>query len=170
LHLARASGEDHASTGVPPQSVSTRPIGYPRYSYMSRPNSQHTAEKYFQAPPFTLSMGTVLQHGWRVRTRIYLYLILYEALEDARAQVCYNSIMQAIILPQSMLYHQFCCTEYALCIPSILLHNKPVPLTPNIAPMCCLEAHGCNTLHSNYAKVLLTHCNDIYNICRPHIQ
>ncbi len=30
LHLARASGEDHASTLVPPQSVSTSPIGYLR--------------------------------------------------------------------------------------------------------------------------------------------
>ena len=28
LHFARASGDDHASTGVPPQSVSTRPKNY----------------------------------------------------------------------------------------------------------------------------------------------
>jgi len=121
LHLARASGEDHASTGVPPQSVSTRPIGYSRYSYMSRPNSQHTAEKYFQAPPFTLSMGTILQHGWRVRTRIYLYLILYEALEDARAQVCYNSINAS----------HYSSPEYAL--PSILLHRVCFMYTINPA-------------------------------------
>ena len=136
LHLARASGEDHASTGVPPQSVSTRPIGYPRYSYMSRPNSQHTAEKYFQAPPFTLSMSTILQHGWSVRTRIYLYSIFYEALEDERAQVCYRSIMPAIIPPQSTPCHQSCCT-----INQFRLHLG------NIAPMCWLKAHGCNTLH-----------------------
>jgi len=142
LHLARASGEDHASTGVPPQSVSTRPIGYSRYSYMSWPNSQHTAEKYFQAPPFTLSMGTILQHGWRVRTRIYLYLILYEALEDARAQVCYNSINAS----------HYSSPEYAL--PSILrmLYNNQLKYrlhlgNINIAPMRCLEAPGCNTLH-----------------------
>ena len=136
LYLARASGEDHASTGVPPpQSVSTRPIGYP---YISRPNSEHTAEKCFQAPPFTLSMCTILKHGWSVRTRIYPYLILYEALEDERAQVRYNSIMHAIIPSQSMSYHQFCSTINQL---KYNLHLG------NIAPMCCLEAHGCNTLH-----------------------
>jgi len=149
LHLARASGEDHASTGVPPHSVSTRPIGYP---YISRPNSQHTAEKYFQAAPFTLSTSTILQHGWSVRTRICLYLILYEALEDERAQVCYNSIMHAIIPPQGMLYHQSC---------SAINQLKYHLYLGNIASTCCLKAHGCSTLHLTLqkkkpVKVLLT--------------
>ena len=45
LHLARASGEDHASTLVPPQSVSMRPIGYWSWSYRFLPKNQHVAEK-----------------------------------------------------------------------------------------------------------------------------
>ena len=109
-----------------------------RIPYMSWPNSQHIAEKYFQAPPFTLSTCTILKRGWSVRTRIYTYLILYEALEDERAQVCYNSITHAIIPPKSMLYHQSRST-----INQLKYHLQ----LGNIAPMCCLEAHGCNTLH-----------------------
>jgi len=56
-----------------------------------------------------------------VRTRIYLYLILYEALEDERAQVCYRSIMPAIIPPQSTPCHQSCCAinQYRLHLGNI---------------------------------------------------
>lgn len=48
LHIASASGEDHASTGVPPQLDETKPTGvfWDAYtaSYMSRAKNQHTAE------------------------------------------------------------------------------------------------------------------------------
>lgn len=39
-----ARGEDHASTGVPPQQDVTRPMGYFSTLYKWRPNIQHTAE------------------------------------------------------------------------------------------------------------------------------
>ena len=51
-----ASGDDHASTRVPPQLLERRPNGTLYVSYISRPKNQQTAEKYPHAPPLTDSV------------------------------------------------------------------------------------------------------------------
>lgn len=45
LQLARASEDDHASIGVPPQAASTKPIGLLICGDNSIAYSKHTAEK-----------------------------------------------------------------------------------------------------------------------------
>ena len=49
-HFLRASGEDHASTGVPPQLVSIRPIGFLIFWNRYFPYSQQTAENDVKFP------------------------------------------------------------------------------------------------------------------------
>jgi len=84
LHLARASGEDHASTGVPPQSVSTRPMGYP-YVHISAKQPAHSREVLPGTPIYTVYEHNITTWVECENKDIYPYLILYEALEDERA-------------------------------------------------------------------------------------
>jgi len=56
-YLSMASLEDHASTGVPPQSVATRPMGRLICWYRYFPYSQQTAEKYDQSEWPTASVN-----------------------------------------------------------------------------------------------------------------
>ena len=119
----------HQTNGIPQIFIHVLCLGQTA-STQQRSSSRHPHLHCLWAQYYNMGAG-------RMRTRIYP-ILFYEALEDESTQVCYNSIMHVIIPPQSVLYHQSCSTINQL---RYRLHSG------NIAPMCCLKAHGCNTLH-----------------------